>query len=82
MVEQRKEHCMYKRMMVIERHDAERLLELIDAVGRHNTRILIEKVWQPAQQTSEKTVKSQVLDALFSFGSVKNPAKRLPIAAV
>ncbi len=41
MVEQPEQHCMYKRVVIAVRDKAERLFKLVDAVRRHNTRILV-----------------------------------------
>ncbi len=46
--------CVYPGMVVGVRDEAKNLLKLVDAVGSHNPRILVEIVRQPAQHTEKK----------------------------
>ena len=69
-------------MMITVRNYPKNLFKLVDAVRRHNPRILIQKIRQPAQNTEQKTVQGKMPDSRFLFSAIKQFLQGLFVAAV
>lgn len=64
---------MHKGMVIAVTDKSQHLLQLINAVRRHDPRILIEKIRKPADQASQKTIQRKVSDPGRLLRSVENP---------
>ena len=61
MIKQFENHRMHKWMMVTVCRKIQNLFELVDAVRRHDARIFIQKIGEPAEQAAEKAEKRKML---------------------